>query len=909
MLTFKDFLETPDFPFSDKSKRYHSEDAVTFAVFKKFVLFGKSDGSDGPTHLEIGYAVSHYIHTKRRNPSAEIGVVYLQKILSDLKLQIIGSVADFGDYCSVILRSNAEVPRDRDLGEVTGRLWTDSKIIAVWKNRWNEVSKQGLEGIEKLITHLHGSPTDYAWEIADRNAAKKIYKYDEVRKEVGHKSVSVGAQFDHIKHVMNPEQKAILKAIATKDTNVPLSKMHDVADGMGISVAQLKNMAAAESTIPSFKTFLESPDYPNDVIEPFDHDAFAFTVFEKFIVYGARKTHQDISSILHYYKPEQDDGPVKLLSKRGMVLIGKPEDFAETAAWIKVEGASTAGRDLGLVTGRFWKVSKVCSIWKDSWDEVSHETFERIKKILPGNPEEYGYDDGFRPSDSPFFTIGEVEDMLRGEKVSVKDRYKDIMHVMNPEQKAILKAISTKDVPYSKINGMADDLGISVAQLRQMSVMGESLNESALSYSVPSSPQVLMADFYLLSYMAGVNLGKMREFKPDHKLFYASTDATFEAVNAAAHKLFPFLKKHLLDSVFYSMCAEFRHVFSETSEGFTYDEYAMSSVPSGEELTAAEWRLKKKLGNDGFEFLETYFGKKTGRALGAPHKSGDIFNAQRTQSLNSVMAALKIHDKSQVWFVNLAYKVYRNLRWDPGYGGKAWAGICEGWLKLFAVSDSDTSHLAVYIDHIYDLQHNNDTVFDKIKSYADEDEDYEWIKRALDFKANVKNPRQLMDAASSDMKKLGARMFGALDTPEFADNKHQFYDPEWDGKVWAGGIWTDGKWKSGTWKGGTWLDGQWEGGEWQNGTWKDGYFKSGIWKNGIWKYGEFSDKAVWKNGTWKDGFFYGTWENGTWEKGLGWKSGWSGKKWIDGIIVIKGKKYRSKVAPNKYVPKPEDLVS
>ena len=82
--------------------------------------------------------------------------------------------------------------------------------------------------------------------------------------------------------------------------------------------------------------------------------------------------------------------------------------------------------------------------------------------------------------------------------------------------------------------------------------------------------------------------------------------------------------------------------------------------------------------------------------------------------------------------MKLMEELFLNADWESGYGGKAWADICKGWTRLYnAHSDGD---LIVAIDHIYDLQHNSDTVFNKVQSY-EINRRYDWLKNALNLKA------------------------------------------------------------------------------------------------------------------------------------------------------------------------------
>ena len=73
-------------------------------------------------------------------------------------------------------------------------------------------------------------------------------------------------------------------------------------------------------------------------------------------------------------------------------------------------------------------------------------------------------------------------------------------------------------------------------------------------YELPEDKEQLMYDFYLLSALP---------YDPDATDDDDKTIA-FNIVEAR-RKLFTYLQKHLLNSVFFAICAEFRHMFDNSS--------------------------------------------------------------------------------------------------------------------------------------------------------------------------------------------------------------------------------------------------------------------------------------------------------------------------------------------------------
>ena len=133
-------------------------------------------------------------------------------------------------------------------------------------------------------------------------------------------------------------------------------------------------------------------------------------------------------------------------------------------------------------------------------------------------------------------------------------------------------------------------------------------------------------------------------------------------------------------------------------------------------------------------------------------------------------------------YINLCHQLFDEnfFDWDEGYGGGAWQDICEGWLKLNE-SKPFSAEEQVALDHIFDLQHNNGSVLDKLSKYTmvseaveddDEEEDIsaddyegdydaassiEWLQRVLDHKRDAKNMYELLAYASGPVRSMAER--------------------------------------------------------------------------------------------------------------------------------------------------------
>jgi hypothetical protein len=254
-------------------------------------------------------------------------------------------------------------------------------------------------------------------------------------------------------------------------------------------------------------------------------------------------------------------------------------------------------------------------------------------------------------------------------------------------------------------------------------------NEDSLSgyeYEIPTDKEKLLYDFYMSTL-----LSPPPEIGPDASL--SDPDLNF-TIQYTKTKLYNVLQKELLDAVFFSLTAEIRHFFD--ANVFSHAQTI---------LTPKEIKIFSK-------YTEKYTDFKT---LGIEPTKRTKFNRRLIKDsddeyLKSYKAALNA-DPEKRTLVEAMEKLFQSGEWKRSFGGKAWANIASAWLKL---SDAKTNtEKMIWIDHVYDLQHNTDTVFNKIKKYT-KDGSYSWLKRALDFKFKIKNPYDLFDKISHSMKTL-----------------------------------------------------------------------------------------------------------------------------------------------------------
>jgi hypothetical protein len=321
------------------------------------------------------------------------------------------------------------------------------------------------------------------------------------------------------------------------------------------------------------------------------------------------------------------------------------------------------------------------------------------------------------------------------------------------------------------------------------------ISEKYYTYSMPEDKSKMMYDFYVLNYLNDI-LGFP---SPSHRDLRKDLE---DSVKDAVNTLFPLLKQELLDAVFYSICAEIRH--AEVYE--TSNIEAIKDNPKFLEMYKKykKYKIFHKKTQDSQEELTDIFGvEKPSSTIRPPESEKVPDQRERNISYKAANYALEKTGYGRQDFVEMCEKMYRDGSWSTSYGGKAWADICDGWLMLWKANKIDATSavdkseklqseieksvedliskdkdkdpdkkskstynykptvekkipektMGVAIDHIYDLQHNTSTVFNKLNSYL-KDGKYTWILKALDHKANVETYHELLNQCSGTVKAM-----------------------------------------------------------------------------------------------------------------------------------------------------------
>lgn len=285
----------------------------------------------------------------------------------------------------------------------------------------------------------------------------------------------------------------------------------------------------------------------------------------------------------------------------------------------------------------------------------------------------------------------------------------------------------------------------------------EAFNNS--TYQVPDDKEHQLYDFYMLAYLKPRSSWdkKIKSVATNQGYNLTAPDVSYRGemdendkvsyrLQEIANTLLPSLKTSLLEAVLFSISAEIRHVFDSGSNSKEVIEPSLS--PS--EYQAFKKYAKNFLAsNSKNSFFQDRFDNKHKDIGELEYSARDYKNAYRAYLASDIPA---------VQFVTMAQKLFSLAFWSYGFGGKAWEKIAAGWLRLYGAKKE--SDLFVAIDHLYDLQHNTDTVFNKVNSYL-KNSSFGWIAEALNHKATIKNPFEIFDKISPSFRAIAARAIKA----------------------------------------------------------------------------------------------------------------------------------------------------
>lgn len=182
---------------------------------------------------------------------------------------------------------------------------------------------------------------------------------------------------------------------------------------------------------------------------------------------------------------------------------------------------------------------------------------------------------------------------------------------------------------------------------------------------------------------------------------------------------------------------------------------AMAIASTGSVLETQASQLRARIHQDAAEMLVAYLANAVAGELRHGHthyyglqetpfdliatRYGIINHFERSHAQVSVMKYLQEHGKeAQIEFFRQAADMFDRDGWSMSFGGSAWAKIARAGLHFMTGKWSPT----VFVDHVFDLQHNGGHMFDKhamVSALTRESH----LEVQLEHKKNAPTPRDL----------------------------------------------------------------------------------------------------------------------------------------------------------------------
>lgn len=275
----------------------------------------------------------------------------------------------------------------------------------------------------------------------------------------------------------------------------------------------------------------------------------------------------------------------------------------------------------------------------------------------------------------------------------------------------------------------------------------------SFDYEPPVDKEQQLYDFYMLNLLKGTSsytkkfiqhgLYSSSPPKPNFKGDMDEEDKIDYMLQEVANNLLPILKKNMLEAVLFALSSEFNHILMEN-----YPDELIGILE------------RKKMPDSYIRMFKKYVELEKDSPLLYDQKDQWIKNPEiRDDKINRVsryLPVLMASENNHDAFVYIMRELFKDnhVDWVANYGGKAWALIADGWLRLNnAKTEKD---IIIAIDHIYDLQHNTGSVFSKLQSYYKGNRTI-WLDNALNFKAKIKNPYEIINRVSPSLRQLAIR--------------------------------------------------------------------------------------------------------------------------------------------------------
>lgn len=285
-----------------------------------------------------------------------------------------------------------------------------------------------------------------------------------------------------------------------------------------------------------------------------------------------------------------------------------------------------------------------------------------------------------------------------------------------------------------------------------------------LNYELPADKERQIYDFYLIQMLQG--LLHIREQHPG-KIFSRLPQEKIDNLKEIEAILAKKLKTQILKAVFFSIVSELYHYPDLNFKPLV----SARNTPQKFKLMAnAVYKVQKQLASEIPRPIDdnttlTQKLKTRSKKLSQRYKDlekEDKFRVYRLHFFLSIFKKIHASYKDIVEFAQYAFHAEDVLErdegypiWTSGYGGPLWGDICKQWLNLY---DAKTvEDISFYIDRINQLEHNNNTVFDKVEQYAIYN-GYEWLTQALDTKFNARYVQDFFQKCTPALKSIAKQI-------------------------------------------------------------------------------------------------------------------------------------------------------
>ena len=279
-----------------------------------------------------------------------------------------------------------------------------------------------------------------------------------------------------------------------------------------------------------------------------------------------------------------------------------------------------------------------------------------------------------------------------------------------------------------------------------------------------------MADFYMLAYISTIDFDQL--LKPSISNPAGITSAIRgerykDDIEHAKTVLYPRLQRIILDDTIFSIVCEGTNALQIVATGRS--PFYGATNDSIDDRLEDRQTLKNTVSAK-FRRLALEFEK-----IGNTEEEGFSDYKVRYNVVTDLMQSVGM---DQYEFVKTCEGIFGlKTFWSDSYGGGAWVQVCKGWRELNNTAPTDYNKLATYIDHMYDIEHNNGSIFNKIERYADKSAkktyhhgfrvvsrttgEFGWIKEFLNYKAAAKNMHNVLVRCSTSMQKLASPVLKA----------------------------------------------------------------------------------------------------------------------------------------------------